>query len=301
MTGAQVRAVRTSPRLPGLLTPAAWRALSDARRVCAPGPSDDVAAVREAGIDVQLDPQPAGGDVWLVTDETVREWRGQGIEVDVVDGTRESAGSALVEFVEVMDTLRRRCPWDAEQTHESLARYLVEETYELVEAIDLLDGSVQAREHLCEELGDVMLQVLFHARIAAEQPDGFDIDDVASGVVTKLVRRHPHVFSDVEVSGAGDVQANWEKIKDDEKRREHPLDGIPPGLPALALADKVVARALRSDLRLSIPVPDETRYDAATLGEVLFALVAAGTAAGIDPEQALRQRVQRELRDTGSG
>ncbi|MGH3504199.1 MAG: MazG family protein [Nocardioidaceae bacterium] len=190
-----------------------------------------------------------------------------------------------------MQRLRSECPWDQQQTHESLVRYLVEETYETIDAIEGGD-----RQHLEEELGDLLLQVFFHAQIATEHPtSSFGIDDVATSIVEKLVRRHPHVFSDTEVDGAGDVEANWESIKAGEKARESTMDGIPAGLPALSLADKVCTRALRSKQKLSVPVPKEGTYTSETLGEVLFALVAAAQAAGVDPEQALRQRVHHEM------
>ena len=122
-------------------------------------------------------------------------------------GTRDVAGAALLDLVAIMDRLRTECPWDARQTHESLAPYLLEETYEALEALERRDMA-----ELREELGDVLLQVLFHARVAAERTDGtgFTIDDVANGIAAKLVRRHPHVFADVTVTGAEDVKRNWD-------------------------------------------------------------------------------------------
>src|SRR4051794_1756550 len=152
-------------------------------------------------------------------------------------------GTRLQELVEIMDRLRQECPWDREQTHRSLARYLLEETYETLEAIESGD-----RDHLREELGDLLLQVLFHARIASEQPDGFDVDDVAGGIADKLVYRHPHVFAGLEVGSADEVDANWETLKAAEKQRDSPLDGIPAALPALAYADKVTGRRARAAL-----------------------------------------------------
>ncbi len=144
----------------------------------------------------------------------------------------DPVGSRLLDLVEVMDRLRSPggCPWDAEQTHESLLRYLVEETYETVDAIEA--GS---SDGLREELGDLLLQVVFHARIAAEN-EGWDVDDVATGIVDKLVRRHPHVFSDVSVADADEVRANWEVLKAAEKGRRSPAEGVPLGQPALSLA-----------------------------------------------------------------
>ena len=219
---------------------------------------------------------------------------GAGPSVEIVVGSFDPAGARLLDLVAVMDRLRRECPWDQEQTHETLVRYLVEEAYETIEAIESGD-----RDHLREELGDLLLQVMFHSRIATEHPDApFDVDDVAGQIVEKLVRRHPHVFADVEVESAQDVNENWESIKATEKARTSAVEGIPPGLPALAWADKVIGRTLRSDVaQASVPTPAETAYTEETLGEVLFALVAAARAAGIDPEQALRQRVRAEIDD----
>jgi XTP/dITP diphosphohydrolase len=225
----------------------------------------------------------------------------------------DMTGRRLIDLVEVMDRLRRECPWDQQQSHESLVRYLVEETYETVEAIESGD-----RRHLREELGDLLLQVVFHARIASEDPDdGFDIDDVAGGIVEKMIRRHPHVFAgtatggdgsgdaadggDVESLSADDVQLRWEDLKALEKSRESAVDGIPPGLPALSLADKVISRVRRSGRPLSVPAPSEPAYTADALGEVLFALVAAANAAGLDPEQALRRRVAQEVAAVRAG
>ncbi len=134
--------------------------------------------------------------------------------VEVLYGSSALPGGELLTLVSVMDTLRRQCPWDARQTHESLAPYLIEESYEALDALESGD-----RAALREELGDVLLQVMFHARVAAERTDGtgFTVDDVADAIVTKLVRRHPHVFGDVTVSGADDVTRNWDAIKAAER------------------------------------------------------------------------------------
>lgn len=192
-----------------------------------------------------------------------------------------------------MDRLRRECPWDREQTHASLAPYLLEETYETLEAIDSGDP-----DHLREELGDLLLQVYFHSRIAAEHTDGFDIDDVATGIAEKLIRRHPHVFADVDAADAEAVEANWDQIKAAEKQRSSALDGVPHALPALALASKLIGRATRAKLVDDDPShdsslnesPDELTEEG--LGEALFALTSRATAAGLDPEQALRRRTR---------
>jgi XTP/dITP diphosphohydrolase len=186
-----------------------------------------------------------------------------------------------------MDRLRSPggCPWDADQTHESLVRYLVEETYEAVDAIELSDSDA-----LREELGDLLLQVVFHSRIAAEH-EGWNIDDVADGIVDKLVRRHPHVFADVTVADADEVRANWEVLKAAEKGRLSPAEGVPLGQPALSLAAALVDRSVAagalavngSGLKPSVTTQDD-------LGDVLFGIVQAARARGLDPESALRAR-----------
>lgn len=193
----------------------------------------------------------------------------------------DAAGSRLLELVAVMDRLRSPggCPWDAEQTHASLGGYLLEEAHEAVEAID--HGDLDA---LREELGDVLLQVVFHARVAQEQPGGWDVDDIAEGIIAKLIRRHPHVFADTVVSGASEVEANWDAIKAAEKQRESILDGVPVALPALARAAKLIGRADKAGLDVPVPTPSET----ASIGERLLALAAEAQRAGVDPEAALR-------------
>jgi XTP/dITP diphosphohydrolase len=186
-------------------------------------------------------------------------------------------GAGLLAAVAVMDRLRSPggCPWDAEQTHESLRQYLVEECFELLEAID--DGD---RAALREELGDVLLQVLFHSRVAQESADDpFSVDDVATELVTKLVGRHPHVFAggDPAVRDATTQEHRWEQLKQQEKKRESSVDGVAMGQPALALAAKLVQRTARaglpSDLLPTTP---------------LFKTAAESKLAGADPEGALR-------------
>lgn len=202
-----------------------------------------------------------------------------------------------------MDRLRSPggCPWDAEQTQLSLLPYLIEESYELVEAVETGDDPA----HIREELGDVLLQVLFHARIAQErapEEGRFDIDDVVRGLTDKLRRRHPHVFSDsAEPLTAIEVHARWDALKRAEKpERTGPFDGVPPGLPALALAAKTMSKARKAGLDHTVPdepVPDEDSADTeAELGRALFALVRRACSNGIDPERALR-RTTREYRD----
>lgn len=204
------------------------------------------------------------------------------------------SGRALLELVSVMDRLRSPggCPWDAEQTHESLVSYLTEEAHEAVEAIETGD-----RAAIREELGDVLLQVMFHARIAQEHPeDPWSIDDVAAGIVAKLVARHPHVFGDETADSAAHVEATWLARKTAEKARESVLDGIPAGLPALLLAAKIRYRASHGGIATQPTDPDVR--DAAAhaleavgtdrLGELLLALASLGHDRGIDAESALR-------------
>ena len=197
----------------------------------------------------------------------------------------------LRELVQVMDRLRSPggCPWDARQTHRSLVEYLVEEAYETVEAIEGGD-----RDHLREELGDLLLQVVFHARIAQEDPeDPWDIDDVADGIVRKLVARHPHVFGDQVADTAEQVEANWHALKAVEKGRASVTDGIPQSLPALLLAAKLLSRSESLDVDVPRKADARAIVDAsaseADLGEVLLGIVAAARARGWDAEAAVRE------------
>ena len=207
-----------------------------------------------------------------------------GVEMEVVYGSYDLPGARLLDLVATMDRLRSPggCPWDAEQTHETLAPYLVEETYEALESIET--GDLRA---LRDELGDVLLQVVFHSRVAQERTDDtrWTIDDVAGGIVEKLVRRHPHVFGDVTVSGADEVVHNWDVIKAAEREEDaSALHGIPLGQPALALAAKLQKRAAKAGLPPSL-LPDSGEDE---VGAALFAAVAAARAQGVDPEAALR-------------
>jgi MazG family protein len=210
-------------------------------------------------------------------------------------------GARLLDLVAVMDTLRRNCPWDARQTHESLMPYLLEETYEAEDALATGDPAA-----VREELGDVLLQVVFHARVAQERTDGtgYDIDDVADGIIAKLTRRHPHVFGDVSVSGADEVTQNWEAIKAAERAArtaaggsaaggsaagvasgtESSLAGVPMGQPALSLAAQLLRRAQRA----GAPHRLTELAGASEAGRRLFALAAEVQAAGLDPELELR-------------
>ena len=196
-------------------------------------------------------------------------------------------GQPLLDFLDDMRRLRRDCPWKREQTHRSLARYLQEETAETVEAIDTGD-----LDHLREELGDLLLQVYFHA-VIAEESGAFTIDDVAREISEKMHRRNPHVFGSTEPTTmtAAEVDQQWQRIKTDEKARRSPYDGIAPGLPALLLATKVLDRV--PDDVVGLPEAADLSTD---LCDRLLALVAEAKAAGVDPEQALRDAVRRTTR-----
>jgi XTP/dITP diphosphohydrolase len=192
---------------------------------------------------------------------------------------------ALADLVAVMDRLRRECPWTAQQTHTSLARYLLEEAHETLEAIDDLERGDADPDHLRDELGDLLLQVVFHARIAQDEPGGFDLDAVATGLTEKLVRRNPHVFAGGHATTPEEIDAAWQRAKAAERPRSSVHDGIAATLPALAHADKVLGR---------LGDPPVSGDD---VGARLLALVAEARAAGVDPEAALRRTV-RSLPDT---
>jgi len=197
----------------------------------------------------------------------------------------------LDQLIAVLEYLRAPggCAWDAEQTHESLVQYLVEESHELIEAIE--HGS---REDMLEELGDVLYQVLFHADIAAASAEHpFTIEDVAAATTAKMVGRHPHVFGDVVADTAEDVAANWETWKRQQKpARTSVLDGVPAGLPALARAEKVLGRAHGISADIAVDESEQALEDEAELGHRLLSLVAAGRAQGLDAERALRAAVR---------
>ena len=305
--------ITTSPRVaPGLLSWPAWEALRSAAVVLAPAGHPVLPALDEAGIAYQVVDEQ---DIEASDSEKVVVWLPMP-DADVplppgaqlLRGSADLPGAHLLDLVQTMDRLRVDCPWDARQTHASLAPHLLEEPYEALEALE--SGDEQA---LCEELGDVLLQVMFHARIAAERDDrtGFTIDDVADGIVAKLVRRHPHVFADVTVSGADEVKRNWDEIKREEKRARvsapgkdsagedapSALDGVPFGQPALALVAQLQRRAARAG------VPDElARLDGGDgepggsgedIGRELFRLVARARELGQDPEMELRAAAHR--------
>ena len=197
------------------------------------------------------------------------------------------SGSELQRLVGVMDRLRSPggCPWDAEQTHESLVRYLLEESYEFIDSIDAKD-----REGMREELGDVLLQVYFHSRIAEDHPtDPFSIEDVARSIADKLIRRHPHVFEGLQVSGTEEIIENWEEIKAREKGRTSALDGVALAQPALPLVEKLLFRAEKYKVNVEL-----TKYQSdkpateESVGEALASIIAWARDNEIDPENALR-------------
>ena len=196
----------------------------------------------------------------------------------------------VARFAELVRTLRQRCPWDREQTHRTLTRHLLEETYEVLEAIEALDGPGGV-EHLEEELGDLLFQVVFHATLAAEE-GSFTLADVATGIHDKLVRRHPHVFGTVEAETAGQVMRNWEQIKREEKGRASIMDGIPGDLPSLLYAHKVQRKAASAGVEVE-PVGDVKEATDTEIGTLLFGVVALARRAGVDPEAALRATTAR--------
>jgi XTP/dITP diphosphohydrolase len=298
----------TSHRVaPGLLSWPAWRALRAADRVLCPDPGHpQLPYLREAGVEVEeaapaareLVEDCAGGRTVVVipssqilsgegdpelTDGLARmagSGRVQMPELELLPASYDLPGARLLDLVQVMDTIRVACPWSGTQTHEGLAKYGIEEAYELVEAIEAGD-----RDELREELGDVLLQVVFHARIAEEDPqEPFSIDDVAGTIVEKLIHRHPHVFGSETAETSEDVKAHWLRTKAAEKQRESVTDGIPLGQPALALAAKLAARVRTAGLE--VPVPGSV--GGGDLGERLLALAVRAEAAGTDPESALR-------------
>jgi XTP/dITP diphosphohydrolase len=235
---------------------------------------------------------------------------GEQLDVEVLPGSWDVPGARLLDVVATMDRLRSPggCPWDAQQTHETLAPYLLEEAYEAFQAIEDQDPSA-----LREELGDVLLQVAFHARLAEEgdADERWTIDDVAAGLVDKLVRRHPHVFADREVSGADEVVANWDLIKAEEKAGSSALAGVPLSMAALTLAATLQRKATKLGLPADLVAPEllsaETpgaavaaavaHYESApgveSAGQLLWAVVAAMRADDVDAEAALRGRARR--------
>ncbi|MCA0144550.1 MazG family protein [Blastococcus sp. LR1] len=285
-------ALTVSSSLPGLLGPASWRAVSSGAPLAAlPGAAATAEVLRAEGWAVTDVPDTAAaealpGEVVLLVpdDEPIAA-------PSVVEGTPRPAGARLLDVVAVMDRLRSPggCPWDAEQTHASLRGYLLEEAHEAYDAI-VDDDAVGMRE----ELGDVLLQVVFHARVAAEAAADrrFDVDDVAGDLVDKLVRRHPHVFGDAGPRDVAQVEAGWDEIKKAEKQRTSPTEGVSRSQPAASWGAALVRRAGRAGL--STPPPAElTVRSPEELGERLLAVVAAAEGRGWDVEDALREAVRR--------
>ena len=311
-----------SPRIaPGLFTRTAWQTLEAADAVLARDPSEPLAeAVSETGMAVGhlgevappalartlMDRAAEGDVVWVssadgdpgLTDAIASEVSrlGSPPEVEVLVASWDVPGSRLLDLVAVMDRLRSPggCPWDAEQTHESLVKYLIEESHEAAEAIESGD-----RDHIREELGDVLLQVVFQARVAQEHAtEPFDVDDVAGAIIEKLVRRHPHVFADGDASTPAEVERAWEQIKAAERAAKAPhgggedghqglLHGIPRSLPSLLAADKVLARWERSGRDLAAVGDAE-----GDLASRLLALVAEARRVGVSAEEVLRQALR---------
>jgi len=205
------------------------------------------------------------------------------------------AGSELLRLVEVMDRLRSPggCPWDAEQTHQSLIKYLLEESYEFIDAIETDD-----RAGMREELGDVLLQVYFHSRIAQDHPtDPFSIEDVAGAIADKLISRHPHVFENLAVSGTDEIIENWEVIKAREKGRTSAIDGIAMAQPALPLVAKIFYRAEKYKVDLDVPqYESEQEVNEKSVGEALASVIGWAHENGIDPENALRAQAREMIR-----
>ncbi|MEU5516902.1 nucleoside triphosphate pyrophosphohydrolase [Streptomyces griseoaurantiacus] len=290
----------TSHRVaPGLLSWPAWQLLRTADRVlCADGAHPQLPYLREAGVEVdeaapeagELVDACAGGRTVVVlatgegeprlTDGLARmagSGRFRMPDLELLPASYDLPGARLLDLVQVMDRIRRECPWSSGQTHEGLAKYAIEEAYELVEAIE--DGD---REELREELGDVLLQVVFHARIAEEGvEEPFSVDDVAGGIVAKLIHRHPHVFGEESASTPEEVKAHWLRTKAEEKRRDSVTEGVPLGQPGLALAAKLASRARTAGLDVPLPAGEGVGYE-------LLALAARAEAEGVDPEAALR-------------
>ncbi|WP_307813783.1 nucleoside triphosphate pyrophosphohydrolase [Streptomyces sp. N35] len=284
---------------PGLLSWPAWQALHSADLVlCADPAHPQLPYLREAGVTVEQRTPAAeelidacAGDRTvivlasgegdpLLTDGLARlagSGRVRMPDLELLPASYDLPGARLLDLVQVMDRIRRECPWSSQQTHKGLAKYGIEEAYELVEAIEEGD-----RTELREELGDVLLQVVFHARIAAEdEEEPFDIDDVAGTIVTKLIHRHPHVFGDDTAQTPEEVKAHWLRTKAEEKQRDSVTEGVPLGQPGLALAAKLASRVRTAGL--DVPLPQGTG-----LGYELLALAVRAESEGIDPEAALR-------------
>ncbi|MFF2960373.1 nucleoside triphosphate pyrophosphohydrolase [Streptomyces sp. NPDC057963] len=284
---------------PGLLSWPAWQALHAADRVlCAEQDNPQLPYLREAGVAVEssaptarelVDACAGGRSVVVLTGgegdrpltDGLARLAGSGRvrmpDLELLPGSYDLPGARLLDLVQIMDRIRIECPWTSQKTHEGLAKYAIEEAYELVEAIE--DGD---RGELREELGDVLLQVVFHARIAEEDgEEPFSVDDVAATLVEKLIHRHPHVFGDETAETPEDVHAHWLRTKAVEKQRDSVTDGVPLGQPGLALAAKLAGRVRTAGLDVAPPTGDGIGYE-------LLALAVRAEQDGIDPEAALR-------------
>lgn len=298
----------TSPRLPpGLLTAEAWD-LVRSHLVLAAAESELTSAVRAGGAQVRITAAHAptlldlvaehetvvwlagpGGDEALAREVGVRLAREPALaELELQYGSWDPPGARLLDVVAAIDRLVSPGgdPWKHQQTHQTLARFLLEEAYEAYDAIEAHD-----LEGLREELGDVLLQVVLHARMAEQADPPWSADDLAGELVDKLIRRNPHVFASAQVGDVEEIVANWERIKRAEKGRESALDGVAAAQPALALAAKILTRARRAGI--SVPIAPAHALpelaDEEVLGAVLLALVAQAEGRGLDPEAALRR------------
>ncbi len=344
--GPSVALVETSDLLPGLLPFQAWDVLGTTERILVRDADTHPSAeqLHVAGLDlVTLEPAPLGrGDLDLtrpglpddrrIAKALVRAALDHGrvvyllgeddrgvapalagmaaehdLEIELVFLAQQPPGTEFVRLVDVLRQLRDPedgCPWDLQQDHQSLLRYLIEEAYELVEAVEVGDDT-----DLKEELGDVLLQVVFHAQVASDRA-AFGIDDVVRGIAEKLVRRHPHVFGDGDAKSADEVQARWDELKAEEKERGSPFDGVPSAAPGLDLLHTLQRKAARFGLLDPEQPPAEealATYAAAVrsapddaareeaVGSLLAAAVTLAGEVGVDPEAAAR-RVAREVR-----
>lgn len=272
-----------SPRVaPGLLSADAWDLLRSGVQVVSTHDDPHVRAIEAAGVlvrAVEHAPEPQEDVVWIAPPGDT-SWTALVADgVHVVHGALELPGSHLLDVVAVMNRLRRECAWTRQQTHRSLARYLLEEAHEALEALDRGDAGL-----LRDELGDLLMQVVFHAAVAADEGE-FDVDDVADAIAAKLVRRNPHVFGSGTARTPEEIDAAWQAVKAQESPRSHPLEGVPEALPALALAVKALDRTEGLD----------TSGD--DVGSRLLALAAEARDRGVDPEAALRRAVRERVDD----
>jgi XTP/dITP diphosphohydrolase len=300
----------TTPRVAaGLLSWSAWSLLREADEVYAAEANHPIGpALASAGVEL-LTPPPGqtvieradflaqrASDrvvVWVVGSDGDADLADRLSAPAVVTGSWDLRGARLLDLVAVMDRLRSPggCPWDAEQTHESLLPYLLEETYETVEVIEAGDLA-----GLREELGDLLLQVVFHARVGEEhEADPWSVDDVADGIVDKLVSRHPHVFGDVAAGSPDELERTWESLKRAEKGRTSAVDGVPLAQPALALAAKLIGRASKAGVAVAVAPAGfvDAPQSSDDVGAVLLSVVALSRELGVDPEAALRAAARR--------